>query len=136
MLKQITVNGVFYSVKELLSTGYKLGEQVELKKHKPETKIDKVRALWYLLIKELSQTTGYSKLYWKNKFKNQSHFYEICKEPDGTNSKAFKSVSDGCSWNDMSNLFADSLSYVQEKEIIDLTNFRTRYNEITGKELI
>jgi len=136
MIKHLTVNGVFYSVKELLSNGYKIGDQVELKKYKPETKIDKVRALWYLLIKELSDTTGYSKLYWKNKFKNKTEFYEICTEPDGTKSKAFKSVADGCSWKDLSQLFTDSISYVEENEIIDLTNFKTSYYEITGRELI
>lgn len=137
MIKEIIWNDkITFRDYELRNEGIKIGDVVEIKKHKKETKIDKIRALWYLLVKELSDNTGYSKLYWKNKFKNKSAFYEICTEPDGTKTKAFKSVADGCSCIEMSQLFTDSMSYVQDNDIIDLSKFRNRYYEITGRDIL
>jgi len=101
-----------------------------------ETPFRKLQGLWYLLLKECSSHTGYSELYWKKQLKMQGAFYISVREPNGQVTRDYKSVSASeCNMDELSALFNTAFKFIDENEIIDLTEFKNRYNLITGKEL-
>lgn len=101
------------------------------------TAFRKLQGLWYLLLTELEKQTGYSQLYWKKVLKTKSEYFISVKEPNGTVTREYKSVSiTESSFNDLSKLFSNSLIYLVENEIIELNEFMNKYNEITGKEIL
>ena len=98
----------------------------------------KLLGLWQLLIKELSDKTGYSKDYWIYQLKKRAGFGKIIKDKFNQE-MAFSPISMTWSESTMdqrSQLFSNSFHYIQENDIIDLASFKEQYFMITGRELI
>jgi hypothetical protein len=114
-----------------------LGDKIVLTKYKEPKPIARARALWKLFVRHLSEATGYSELYWQKVLKTKSEFFVSCKEPDGSVTREYKSVSDAeCSFDEISTLLFNSFIYVKENNIINLTQFEEDYYKLTGKCLI
>jgi len=97
----------------------------------------KLRGLWYLLLRELKEQTGYSVGYWKGKLKRRGGFFTSVVEPDGKITRDFRSVAAGeCTFEQLSDLVRESIVWIKEDEVIDLGAFEARYFEITGRELL
>lgn len=97
----------------------------------------RLRALWYILLKELTKQTGYSEQYWKKKLKTNAGFFSSVREPDGTVTRELKSVADGeCTLQELSDLFSHSFYWLLEKQAIELGPFQQKYFELKGRELI
>lgn len=98
--------------------------------------LDRLRGLWYLLLKTLSQDTGYSELYFKKLLKTKANFFVSIKEPDGKVTRDYRSVSAGeCDMESLSGLFTEAFEYIKENEVIDTRKFEDDYMNITGKSL-
>jgi hypothetical protein len=100
-------------------------------------RFQKLRALWYLLLKHLEKETGYSQEYWKKRLKSGAGYFVSVREPDGSVTRALRSVADGeCNLRELSALFGYSFTALKCDGVIDLSAFEASYFEHTGRELV
>ena len=139
-IKKIGHNGLILTVKELAENKIMPGNEIEIKKI-PSTKeyktYLKLLGLWELLLKELKKHTGYSTEWWKIELKMRSGYGDVVTGPGGIKRFIPRSMAwEKSTKEQRTKLFKESFSYIQEKEIIDLTEFINDYYKITGKENI
>jgi len=135
ILKFIDANTAIVDIINDTNNPIKINDIFSLEKLDNQDIKTKMRALWFVLLRYLSSTTGYSEFYWSILLQTVTFTIQIFEEENGQIIKIPKSLSNNsCSCNDLHNLLNGSITWLIDNDI-NISDFQQKYFDLTQKEL-